>query len=137
KLVFPRWWTIRTATDRLLQLSSPRGFLPGADPHRLTIPLGPRAFPRRLYALLCDRVRTLRLPAGRNAPQGGFVWLSYIAVSSMFEPEAMEYPDSGKVTLRAGSPPDGDKAARLVSTRWRTADTVDYWTGGDAGKADP
>ena len=48
----------------------------------------------------------------------------------------MEYPDSRTVTVHAGSPPGGDKAARRVSASWRTADTVDYWDGGDAGKAE-
>jgi uncharacterized cupin superfamily protein len=53
--------------------------------------------------------------------------LRYLAVSTMNEPEVMEYPDSGKVTVFAGAAPGGDKAARRVATSFRARDAVDYW----------
>ncbi|MGM0586376.1 MAG: cupin domain-containing protein [Pseudomonadota bacterium] len=55
--------------------------------------------------------------------------LRYLAISSMREPEVMEYPDSAKVTVFAGAAPGGDRAARRVSATWRAAETVDYWEG--------
>lgn len=57
--------------------------------------------------------------------------LRYIAVSSMREPDVMEYPDSGKVTVFAGAAPGGNKALRRVAASFRTADAVDYWDGED------
>ncbi|WP_280525539.1 hypothetical protein [Acuticoccus sediminis] len=41
----------------------------------------------------------------------------------------MEYPDSGKMTVFAGSPPGGDKAARRVELTVLTGSGVDYWHG--------
>lgn len=55
--------------------------------------------------------------------------LRYLAVSSMHDPDVMEYPDSGKVTVFAGAAPGGDKAARRLSLTLRAADAVDYWDG--------
>jgi uncharacterized cupin superfamily protein len=55
--------------------------------------------------------------------------LRYLAVSSMHEPDVLEYPDSGKMTVFAGSPPGGDKAARRVEITVRTDSRVDYWEG--------
>jgi len=55
--------------------------------------------------------------------------LRYLAVSTMNEPEIMEYPDSGKLVAFAGAAPGGDKAARKVSFIGRHADAVDYWDG--------
>lgn len=57
--------------------------------------------------------------------------LRYIAVSSMREPDVMEYPDSGKVTVFAGAAPGGDKARRRMAVSFRKADAVDYWDGED------
>lgn len=57
--------------------------------------------------------------------------LRYIAVSSMREPDVMEYPDSGKVTVFAGAAPGGDKARRRVAASFRMVDAVDYWDGED------
>jgi uncharacterized cupin superfamily protein len=62
-----------------------------------------------------------QLIAGAEGP------LRYLAVSTMNEPEVMEYPDSGKVTVFAGAAPGGDKAARRVATSFRARDAVDYW----------
>ena len=55
--------------------------------------------------------------------------LRYLAVSTMNEPDVMEYPDSGKLTVFAGSPPGGDKAARRVSLTVRADSGVPYWDG--------
>ncbi|MBH0238018.1 cupin domain-containing protein [Methylobrevis albus] len=55
--------------------------------------------------------------------------LRYLAVSSMHDPDVMQYPDSGKVTVFAGAAPGGDKTARRVSLTLRAADAVDYWDG--------
>ena len=57
------------------------------------------------------------------------VELRYIAVSTMIEPEIMEYPDSGKVTVFAGAAPGGDKMKRRLALSLREADAVDYWDG--------
>ncbi|MCE7030587.1 cupin domain-containing protein [Jiella avicenniae] len=57
--------------------------------------------------------------------------LRYVAVSSMREPDVMEYPDSGKITVFAGAAPGGDKARRRVAASFRTEDAVDYWQGED------
>ncbi|MCC4246604.1 cupin domain-containing protein [Stappia indica] len=64
-----------------------------------------------------------QLIAGADEP------LRYLAVSTMNEPDVMEYPDSGKVTVFAGAPPGGDKAARRVALSLRTDSAVDYWDG--------
>ncbi|MCF3935720.1 cupin domain-containing protein [Acuticoccus sp. M5D2P5] len=55
--------------------------------------------------------------------------MRYLAISTMNEPDAMEYPDSGKVTVFAGAAPGGDKAARRLALTVRAADAVDYWEG--------
>lgn len=57
--------------------------------------------------------------------------LRYLAVGTMNEPDVMEYPDSGKLVVFAGSPPGGDKATRRLSFTGRAADAVDYWDGED------
>ena len=53
--------------------------------------------------------------------------LRYLAVSSMHEPDVLEYPDSGKMTVFAGSAPGGDKAARRVNITVRADSRIDYW----------
>ncbi|NDW07591.1 cupin domain-containing protein [Jiella pacifica] len=55
--------------------------------------------------------------------------LRYVAVSSMREPDVMEYPDSGKITVFAGAAPGGDKARRRLAASFRAEDAVDYWQG--------
>ena len=55
--------------------------------------------------------------------------LRYLAVSTMREPDVMEYPDSGKLTVFAGAPPGGDKAARRVELTVLAGSGVDYWQG--------
>lgn len=55
--------------------------------------------------------------------------LTYIAISSMREPDVMEYPDSGKWGAFAGSPP-GAKAADRTFSHFVSADAeVEYWEG--------
>jgi uncharacterized cupin superfamily protein len=54
--------------------------------------------------------------------------LRYLLVSTMDEPEVIEYPDSEKVGVFAGSPP-GDRGERTVHGYFRTEDAVDYWDG--------
>lgn len=53
--------------------------------------------------------------------------LTYLAISSMHEPDVLEYPDSRKMTVFAGSPPGGDKASRRVEITLRPEQRVDYW----------
>ncbi|WAP71063.1 cupin domain-containing protein [Jiella pelagia] len=55
--------------------------------------------------------------------------LCYLAVSTMHDPDVMEYPDSGKLTVFAGAAPGGDKAARRVAVNVRADGGVDYWEG--------
>ena len=55
--------------------------------------------------------------------------LAYLAVSTMNQPDVMEYPDSGKLTVFAGAAPGGDKAARRVAINVRADSGVDYWDG--------
>ncbi|SKA38788.1 cupin domain-containing protein [Consotaella salsifontis] len=57
--------------------------------------------------------------------------LRYLAVSTMNEPDVMEYPDSGKVVVFAGSPPGGDKAARRLDLAVKKSAGVAYWEGED------
>lgn len=57
--------------------------------------------------------------------------LRYLAISSMNEPDVMEYPDSGKLVVFAGAPPGGDKTLRRVDLVVRAADRVGYWDGED------
>jgi len=54
--------------------------------------------------------------------------LRYLMVSTMNDPDVIEYPDSGKVGVMAGSPP-GDRGERTVHGYFRTEDAVDYWDG--------
>jgi uncharacterized cupin superfamily protein len=56
--------------------------------------------------------------------------LRYLMVSTMQEPEVIEYPDSEKVGVFAGSPP-GSRDERHVHGYYRTEDAVDYWDGED------
>ncbi|MGF1512493.1 MAG: cupin domain-containing protein [Elainellaceae cyanobacterium] len=55
--------------------------------------------------------------------------LRYLAVSTMEAPDVMEYPDSGKFGVFAGSPPGGDKSKRTFSFFGRQSSAVDYWDG--------
>jgi len=57
------------------------------------------------------------------------VELSYLCVSTMDEPDALGYPDSGKVAVFAGAAPGGDRQARTLSFVGRRSDAKDYWDG--------
>ena len=59
----------------------------------------------------------------------GEVDLRYLVFSTMEEPDVVLYPDSGKVSVFAGSPPGGDKHRRTFSGTFRRRDKVDYWEG--------
>jgi uncharacterized cupin superfamily protein len=54
--------------------------------------------------------------------------LRYLAVSTMTEPDVIEYPDSEKIGVFAGSPP-GSRADREIHGYYPTDATVDYWNG--------
>ena len=53
--------------------------------------------------------------------------LTYLCISSMNAPDVMEYPDSGKFGVLAGSAPGGDKAERSFEHYGMRQDAVDYW----------
>jgi uncharacterized cupin superfamily protein len=55
--------------------------------------------------------------------------LKYLCVSTMLEPDVIEYPDSGKFAAFAGAAPGGDRHARTFETCARHEDAVDYWDG--------
>lgn len=55
--------------------------------------------------------------------------LRYLAVSTMNEPDVLEYPDSGKVAVFAGSAPGGEKAARSLELTVKKNAAVGYWEG--------
>lgn len=57
--------------------------------------------------------------------------LKYIAVSSMREPDIMEYPDSGKWGAVAGSAPGGNAGDRTFFSFIRADAKVEYWDGED------
>jgi uncharacterized cupin superfamily protein len=59
--------------------------------------------------------------------------LRYLAISTMREPDVIEYPDSGKITVFAGAAPGGDKDLRRIAASFRQGDAVDYWDGEDGG----
>jgi len=56
--------------------------------------------------------------------------LRYLAMSTMNDPDVIEYPDSDKVGVFAGSPP-GSREHRHVHGYFRNEDAVDYWDGED------
>lgn len=53
--------------------------------------------------------------------------LKYLALSTMQEPDVVEYPDSGKFGAFAGSAPGGARAEREFSTFVPFDAKVDYW----------
>lgn len=55
--------------------------------------------------------------------------LKYLALSTMVEPDVMEYPDSRKFGALAGSPPGGAQAQRSFSRFAPEASEVGYWDG--------
>ncbi|MGQ7247094.1 cupin domain-containing protein [Halomonas sp. V046] len=55
--------------------------------------------------------------------------LIYLCISSMNVPDVMEYPDSGKFGVVAGSAPGGDKGDRTFEFYGATDSALDYWHG--------
>ena len=55
--------------------------------------------------------------------------LRYLCFSTMAEPDAMVYPDSGKVGVFVGAAPGGPKERRVLSGFFREEDGVDYYEG--------
>jgi len=55
--------------------------------------------------------------------------LRYLSVSTMIANDLVEYPDSGKLLICAGSPPGGDLSARTFSYRGRLGARAEYWDG--------
>lgn len=55
--------------------------------------------------------------------------LRYLAISTMRDPDVMEYPDSGKFGVMAGAPPGGSKADRRFQFFGRPDSATDYWDG--------
>ena len=74
----------------------------------------------------------IALPPGRTAHQllnSGEEPLEYLCLSTMIQPEVVEYPDSGKVGAIAGAPPGGKKTGRGVRGFYKTDSAVDYYEG--------
>ena len=57
--------------------------------------------------------------------------LKYLAVSTMDVPEVVEYPDSKKLVVTAGTPGGRPAAEGSLRHVTRVADGVDYWEGED------
>jgi len=142
---------------RMAQLADPAAGMPALmhlGARYLVVPPGKKAWPfhahhanDELFVILAGSgtlrygAQTFAVAAGdvvlcpAGGPEGahqliaGDQALAYLAVSSMREPEVMEYPDSGKLTIFAGAAPGGDKAARKVALSVRAASAVDYWDG--------
>lgn len=55
--------------------------------------------------------------------------LRYLCMSTMRNPEAVEYPDSGKFAVTAGIPPGGGPRDARLRVIGRTNETLDYWDG--------
>lgn len=55
--------------------------------------------------------------------------LRYIAISTMIEPDIVEYPDSDKIFVMSGQAPGGAKSKRSISSVYRKSDTTDFWEG--------
>lgn len=53
----------------------------------------------------------------------------YIAVSTMVEPDIVEYPDSDKMFIMSGQAPGGDSSKRSISSVYKKSDSVDFWDG--------
>ena len=57
--------------------------------------------------------------------------LRYLCISTMAEPDATVYPDSGKVGIVMGAAPGGPKEKRVLSGLFKREDGVDYYEGED------
>ena len=82
------------------------------------------------YALRAGDVALCPAEGAASAHQiinDGNADLRYLAISTMNEPDVIDYPDNGKFAVMAGAAPGGDKARRLVDHVGRYADAVSYW----------
>lgn len=69
-------------------------------------------------------------PAGAHGvTSAGDAPLEYFALSSMVEPEVVEYPDSDKTAIMVGAAPGGDPSRRDVDLMFRRQDAVPYEEG--------
>lgn len=69
-------------------------------------------------------------PGGAHALEAiGEDPLVYLALSTMEEPDVLEYPDSGNLAVMVGSAPGGDPDARSVDLYFRTRDAVPAYEG--------
>lgn len=96
---------------------------------------------RRGYGQLRDKEGTRELKpgdafAGPPGPEGAHALLNtgdrpleVFALSTMEEPEVVEYPDSDKLYVMVGSAPGGDPGERAVDALFRRSDTVSYEEG--------
>lgn len=55
--------------------------------------------------------------------------LIYLSFSTMISPDVMEYPDSKKVGIMAGSAPGGDKSKQLLKAFYKKDQHVEYYEG--------
>jgi uncharacterized cupin superfamily protein len=55
--------------------------------------------------------------------------LVFLCFSTMNHPDVVEYPDSNKVGVTAGTAPGGDPEKVLLKARFRKQDAVDYFDG--------
>lgn len=55
--------------------------------------------------------------------------LTYLAISTMQEPDIVVFPDSNKISVIAGSPPGGDSEKRTLHFTTRLDHEIDYWEG--------
>jgi uncharacterized cupin superfamily protein len=63
--------------------------------------------------------------------------LRYLAISTMRDPDVVEYVDSGKFGVMVGSPPGGDKSKRRFQFCGRDTGATDYWDGEDEAATGP
>jgi uncharacterized cupin superfamily protein len=121
------------------------------------VPPGKRAFPRHAHhaneemffivegsgtCRIGEEVFAVRAGDVIAAPAGGgpaahqivntsAAELRYLAFSTRLDPDVVEYPDSGKISVASMVPEDGGlKAARVVHI-WRPGAELDYYDGED------
>jgi uncharacterized cupin superfamily protein len=58
----------------------------------------------------------------------GAVELKYLGISTMTQPEVVEYPDSGKFAVNSGME-DGSPASAQLRFIGRKENSIDYWEG--------
>lgn len=55
--------------------------------------------------------------------------LRYLAFSTRLDPDVVEYPDSGKISVASMIPEDGGLRSARVSHIWRPGSAIDYYDG--------